>query len=167
MWSLCSARCPLPAAEAHPRGLLQGLLQPLLCSPELGTQQGQLVAKVAKQLRGSSHSSSLLQWLCQVLRTSAAAWHEPHVAVASALLDCKLELDGSQLEGLVQAVATAAAVSAELQASLAFAKLCMTLVTQHGASMSREQLGVLQQAVARTKVFLTKAVMGRIQKLLL
>ncbi len=126
------------------------------------------MAKVAKQLCGSSgYSSSLLQWLCQVLCTSASAWQEPHVAVASALLDCKLELDGNQLEALVQAVDTAAAVSAELQASLAFAKLCMTLVTQRGGSLSREQLGVLQQAVARTQVFLTKAVMGRIQKLLL
>jgi hypothetical protein len=169
----CAAACPPFAAEAHPRALLQGVPQPLLEGPGLLAPQGQLLAKLLKELAssggpgGGGGGGQLWEWLWQVLCGAGAVWSEAHVALAAALLEARRPVSGPMLGALLQALAAAlGAGGGELRGSVGFAKLCMALATQQGGAMSEAQLNELAGVVSGTSTFLAKAATGRIHKLL-
>jgi hypothetical protein len=146
------------------------VLQPLLEGPGLLAPQGQLLAKLLKELAGGSGgggggSGQLREWLWQVLCGAGGAWTEAHVAVAAALLDAQQPVSGPMLQALLQALGAALA-GGELGGSVAFAKLCMALVTRQGGAMSAGQLRELGRVVGGSSCFLAKGVAGKVNKLL-
>lgn len=64
-----------PTGEAQPRALLETVLLPLLCSPQLNQGQAQLVVRVASEaLPGPMHRELLLR-LCSPGGSEAATQH--------------------------------------------------------------------------------------------
>jgi Na+/phosphate symporter len=95
---------------------------------------------------------------------TSCCWREPHANLLKGLIDSCPAVVGQQLDGVLRALAAAVQQPA-LAKSTALGHLLMALLKGCGSVLSAAQVQVLQEVVAATSSFLSKALTTKVAAL--
>lgn len=154
----------------NPFVLLKHCFEALVSSPAFNHHQAELITRAVKDFIPATMLPDILEAACGYNRsggevTSAKLgrhWNEQLVGLLQTLMIGKPQLSQGSLQKLVAAVEGAAHVE-ELQTSVKFVKLILTLVKQQGKALS-PYVYQLKAALEVTRTFLTKSAIMAIAK---
>eukprot|EP00877_Chromochloris_zofingiensis_P000853 jgi/Chrzof1/10769/Cz05g11160.t1 len=165
------------AAEQQPGLFHDVVLGPLVCSDALQPVQSQLIVKVLKEVVAAHIRAKVLQsltvpWLAfnqtatraQNL-TAMPVWLEPHLSILQGIIDTKMELSQDSLACLLSAMECAVSRSPQLASSVKFVQLMMTTMTTYAAALTPTHVNDMLRLATRTKTFLTKPLISKLNKL--
>lgn len=97
--------------------------------------------------------------------TAMPVWLEPHLSILQGIIDTKMELSQDSLACLLSAMECAVSRSPQLASSVKFVQLMMTTMTTYAAALTPTHVNDMLRLATRTKTFLTKPLISKLNKL--